>query len=157
MADLKNPGILRFFTELRDGGGGGAYIEFPFDAEELFGTKARVPVRVTVDGAPYTGSLMRYRGVRMVGIPKAVRDASSVSIGDTVEIVLELDETSRTVEAPPELAEELARDPEAAAGWDKLSFTHKREHAQAISEAKRSGTRAKRVAAALEAARKRGA
>lgn len=91
--------------------------------------------------------------MRMVGIPKAVREQVGVSLGQTVEIVLEVDDEERAVELPPELAEALARDDVAVAGWDRFSFTHKREYAQAIIDAKRPETRAKRVAAAVKAAR----
>lgn len=149
----KNPEPVRFTTELREAGRGGAYIEFPFDVEELFGTKARIPVRLTFGGAPYRGSLVQYAGTCMVGIPKAVRERAGVSLGQTVEIVIEVDDEERAVELPPELAEALARDEVAAAGWNRFSFTHKREYAQAILDAKRPETRAKRVAEAIEAAR----
>jgi hypothetical protein len=74
---------VRFTTELREAGRGGAYIEFPFDVEEMFGTKARVPVRLSFGGAPYRGSLVPYAGVRMIGIPKAVREEAGVSPGQT--------------------------------------------------------------------------
>lgn len=149
----KNPGPVRFNTELREAGRGGAYIEFPFDVEELFGTKARIPVRLSFAGAPYRGSLLQYAGARMVGIPKAVREQAGVHPGQTVEIVLEVDDEERAVELPPELAEALARDDVAAVGWDRFSFTHKREYAQAILAAKRPDTKARRVAEAVAAAR----
>ena len=74
---------MRFTTELREAGRGGAYIEFPFDVEEMFGTKARVPVRLSFGGAPYRGSLVPYAGMRMIGIPKAVREEAGVSPGQT--------------------------------------------------------------------------
>jgi uncharacterized protein YdeI (YjbR/CyaY-like superfamily) len=39
----------------------------------------------------------------------------------------------------------------ARAGWEAMGFTHKREWAAAISEAKKPETRERRVAQALEA------
>ncbi len=151
----RDPGPLRFATELRDSGSGGAYIEFPFDAEEMFGTKGRLPVRLLVNGAPYRGSLVQYRGVRMVGIPKAVREQAGATAGTSVDVILELDTEERVVEVPTDLANALAADEEAARGWPRLSFTHQREYVQAILDAKREDTRAKRVALALEGARKK--
>lgn len=35
----------------------GAYVELPFDAQEVFG-KGRVPVHATFDGVPYDGSIV---------------------------------------------------------------------------------------------------
>lgn len=154
MATFKDPGTIRFSATL-GGDTSGTYIEVPFDPEELFGTKGRVPVSLTVNGAPYRGSLVPYRGMKMVGIPRAVRDAAGAAPGDMVDVVLDLDEATRKVEAPPELAEDLSRDETAAAGWEKLSFTHQREHAEAINEAKRPETKVKRIEQALAAARER--
>lgn len=149
----KDPGPLRFTTELRDAGRGGSYVEFPYDVEESFGTRGRVAVRVTVNGAPYRGSLVKYRGVHMVGITKAVRQAAGAEVGDLVEIVLSVDTEERSVDVPADLAAALAADVRAAVGWDRFSYTHQREYVEAVVEAKREETRAKRVAAAVEAAR----
>ena len=44
----------------------------------------------------------------------------------------------------------LARDRKAAAAWDKLSFTNKKEMALRLEEAKKPETRERRLAAALE-------
>jgi hypothetical protein len=156
MTTFRNPGTIRFSASL-EGDKSGTYIQIPFDPEELFGTKGRVPVSLTVNGAPYRGSLMPYRGMKMVGIPRAVREAAGVCPGDMVDVVLDLDQATREVELPPELAAELARDETAAAGWDKMSFTHQREYAEAITEAKRPETKVKRIEQALAAARDRAA
>jgi len=34
---------------------------FPYDTEKEFATKGKVPVKATFNGAPYTGSLIKYR------------------------------------------------------------------------------------------------
>lgn len=154
MTAFKDPGTIRFSATL-EGDKSGTYIQVPFDPEELFGAKGRVPVSLTVNGAPYRGSLMPYRGMKMVGIPRTVRETAGAAPGDMVAVVLDLDVATREVEVPAELAVELARDEIAAAGWDKLSFTHRREYVEAIAEAKRPETKAKRVEQALTAARAR--
>ena len=48
------------------------------------------------------------------------------------------------------LASALAADPQAKAAFDALSFTHRKEYARAIAEAKREETRDRRVAQTLE-------
>ena len=60
-----------------------------------------------------------------------------------------VDEKPREVVVPDDLAAALAGDPEAHAAWDRLSYTHRREHVEAIEEAKREETRRRRVEAAL--------
>jgi bifunctional DNA-binding transcriptional regulator/antitoxin component of YhaV-PrlF toxin-antitoxin module len=156
MTAFKDPGTIRFSATL-EGDTSGTFIQVPFDPEDLFGAKSRVPVSLTVNGAPYRGSLMPYRGMKMIGIPRAVREAAGAAPGDMVEVVLDLDQAAREVEVPAELAEELARDETAAAGWGKLSFTHQREYAEAINEAKRPETKVKRIEQALAAAREKAA
>ncbi|MBU2602529.1 MAG: YdeI/OmpD-associated family protein [Actinobacteria bacterium] len=151
----KDPGPIKFAAKLCAGDRGGAYVEFPFDVNELFGTKGRVPVHMTVNGTPYRGSLMKYRGVRMIGVTKAVREAGGTAIGDQVEIVLKLDTEERVVEMPADLAEALSLDSQAMAGWERFAYTHQLECVTAILGAKREETRAKRVAGVVEAARKR--
>ena len=152
-AKLKDPGPLTFTALLQEAGRGGAFIEFPLDVQELFGTKGRIPIRLTFGGVPYRGSLVQYAGKRMVGIPKAVRDAAGVAPGENADVVLWLDVEERTVEAPPDLVEALASDDLAVVGWNRFSYTHQREYVQAIEAAKRPETRAKRIAEAVAGAR----
>lgn len=61
-----------------------------------------------------------------------------------VELVLDAEE--RTVEVPPALAAALAADPAAKAIFDGLAYTHRKEFARWIAEAKKEETRERRVA-----------
>ena len=63
---------------------------------------------------------------------------------------MERDDRPREVELPPALAAALAADARARAAFDALAFTHRREYAQWVAEAKRDETRARRVAQTLE-------
>ena len=75
---------------------------------------------------------------------------AGVKPGDHVEVVMERDEEKRTVDAPPLLQKELAKNKAARANWDKLSFTHKKEMAQSILGAKHEETRTRRLAKIME-------
>ena len=66
----------------------------------------------------------------------------------TVE--LERDDEPREVEIPPMLAQALAGDPAAAAAFDALSYTHGREYAECIAQAKKEQTRERRAAKAVD-------
>ena len=46
---------------------------------------------------------------------------------------------------PADLAEALAGDPAAGAAFERLSYTHRREHIEALLEAKKPETRARRL------------
>jgi uncharacterized protein YdeI (YjbR/CyaY-like superfamily) len=56
----------------------------------------------------------------------------------------------REVELPEALAGALAGDPAASAAFDALAYTHRKEYARWVQEAKRDETRQRRVAQALQ-------
>ena len=124
--------------------GSGTLLEVPFDVRAAFG-KARAPVRGTVNGHPFRTTAV-YGGRYFLGFPREIREAAGIGAGDRLSVVLELDDEPRTVELPAELGAVLAADSEARAAFDRLSYTHRREYAEWVAEAKRSETRARRVA-----------
>jgi hypothetical protein len=110
----------------------------------------RFPVVATVNGYTWRTSVARMRGEFMVGLNKEVRTGAGVQAGDTVSLELTLDTEQRTVEVPPALAEALDADPEAKTTFAGLAFTHRKEFARWIEEAKREETRTRRVTQALD-------
>lgn len=134
-----------FEAEIQGSGGGGAYVDVPFDVEEAYGKK-RVPIVATIDGATYRGSLVRMRSeCHMLLIRKDIRAKIGKDVGDTVQVTLEEDTTPRTIAVPADLAEALAGDAAAAAFFEGLSFTHRREYVTWVEEAKREATRRGRI------------
>jgi hypothetical protein len=125
------------------------FIKIPFDAKAVFG-HGRPPVRVTLNGFEYRSTLASYGGVYYLGVNQTVREGAQVKAGDSVTVVLELDEKPRTVKAPADLARALKANPAAGARWKQLSFTHKKEYAEAIQEARKPETRARRIEKAIE-------
>ena len=124
-------------------------VDLPFDAKERFG-KARAPVRGSVNGAEFRTTVAVYGGVHLIGFNKDVRERAGIAIGDEVDVRLERDDEPRTVDIPPPLAAALEEDGEAKAAFEGLSYTHRREYAEWIAEAKREETRVRRVAKAVE-------
>jgi hypothetical protein len=130
-------------------GGGGHWIVVPFDVEQVYGTRARVPVRVTINGFTFRGSIAPMGGCHLLGLNKEVRTAAKVEAGDKIEVVMERDTEERVVVVPAALAKALKANQAAQAAWDKLSYTHRREHVRAIEEAKKPETRRRRIAGAM--------
>ena len=127
-----------------------AALRAPFDVVEVFGTRARVPVRGTINGFPFRSSLMPMGGCHRMVVNKTIRDGAAVQAGDTVSVVMERDDGERIVTIPPLLKKELAKSKAAQGNWEKLSFTHRKEIARSITEAKQEDTRARRMAKTMD-------
>src|ERR1700693_675641 len=84
-----------------------ASITPPVDVPEVFGTRARVPVRGTINGFPFRSSLMPMGGCHGMAVNKTMRDGAKVGAGDAVDVVMERDEAERVVAVPPLLKKEL--------------------------------------------------
>jgi hypothetical protein len=110
----------------------------------------RFPVVATVEGYTWRTTVARMRGEFLLGLSREVREGAGVEAGDTVDLQLELDTKPREVDVPEALAAALAGDANARAAYEKLSYTHRKEYARWIAEAKRDETRERRVAKAIE-------
>jgi len=142
----------RFEAELRASGrGGGTLLDVPQNISEALAQRGRVPVRVSVNGVAFRGSLMPTGdGGHVLGVTKALLAEAGVAQGDTVSVELARDDEPRTIEPPADLAAALAAAPEARSMFAGLSYTHRREYVRWIEEARRAETRTRRVGKAVE-------
>jgi hypothetical protein len=144
----------KFKARIEAGDGGGAYILFPYDTEEEFATKGRVPVKATFNGVSCTGSLIKYgKPLHVLGMPKTIRDQTGKGPGDTIEVVVWKDEAVRIVEVPAQF-EKLMKKEGLLPVFEKLSYTHRKEYCRWIAEAKKEETRLKRLEKAIEMLKK---
>jgi hypothetical protein len=143
-----------FTATIQSADGGGAYVEVPFDVEAAFGSK-RPKVKAEIEGILYRGTLTRMgTECHILGIRKEIREQLGKMIGDEIKITVEPDVESRMVEVPAELKKALAKEKQAKAIFDKLSYTHQKEYVTWITEAKRDETRQARVAKTIEMLKK---
>ena len=139
-----------FTAVIRNAGGGGAFVEVPFDVEAVFGSK-RPRVKAMIKGVPYRGILTRMgTDFHMLIILKEIRGKIGKTFGDKVSITVEPDTEPRVVEIPAELKKLFGTEKQAKAFFDKLSYTHQREYVMWINEAKREETRQKRIIKTIE-------
>ena len=139
-----------FTAVILNAGGGGAYVEVPFDVEAVFGAK-KPRVRATIEGVPYRGLLTRMGTEHHVLIIlKGIREQIGKTFGDEIKITVESDTEPRLIEVPKDLEEELKKEKEAKAFFDKLSYTHRKEYVNWINEAKKEETRQNRIAKTIE-------
>jgi hypothetical protein len=141
--------MYKFKAKIIAGMGGGAGVEFPHDVEKEFGTRGSVPVQATLDGVPSRGSLMNC-GMEhhTLGVLKSVRAKIGKGPGDIVDVVVWKDDEVRTVEIPPAFKGLLKKEG-LLAGFEKLSYTHRKEYVRWITEAKKEETRQSRIAKAV--------
>ncbi|HEX8847701.1 MAG TPA: YdeI/OmpD-associated family protein [Pyrinomonadaceae bacterium] len=146
MATIKRFRVLLEKDETSEATG----ICIPFDVEKVFGTRARVPVRGTINGFPYRSSIFPMGGGKhYMAVNKGIREGAKAKGGETVSVVMERDEEPRIITPPKDFARALKANKNAQATWAKLSYTHQKEHAKAIEEAKRPETRARRIEKAI--------
>lgn len=119
-------------------------IPLPFDPREIFG-KARAPVVVTLGAHSYRSTVAIMGGRTFVPLRKSHQQACGLDLHREVEVTLALDEAPRVVEVPRGLAILLEGDPDLKAAWSALSYTHQREHVEALEGAKRPETRMRRL------------
>lgn len=142
-------GTLALTRRLEPFGPAAALILTDDEVAGLGGGK-RAALRVTIGDRSARLRLAVMGGQNCIGLSKAARADLGVAIGDTVSAHIELDTVPREVELPAVLAEALETDPEAKRAFDALAFTHRKEYATWVAEAKRAETRDRRVAQALE-------
>ena len=85
----------------------------------------------------------------MMAVNKRMREGAKAKAGDAVEIVMERDDEPRVVTPPADFARALKANKAAQTAWEKLSYTHRKEYANAIEEAKKPETRARRIEKAV--------
>ena len=135
---------------IQNAGGGGAFVEVPFDVETAFGSK-RPKVKAMIEGVPYRGILTRMgTECHLLIILKDIREQIGKTFGDEIKITVEPDTEPRVIEIPKDLMKELKKDKDAKAFYDKLSYTHQREYVNWINEAKREETRQRRIVKTIQ-------
>jgi hypothetical protein len=132
-------------TLVRDGSM--CFIPVPFDPKPVFG-KVRAPVVVTLGKHSFRSTIASMGNGPCLPLRRSNREAAGLEGDETLQVTLTLDEAERTVEAPADLVKAL-RAAGALPRWKELSYTHQREHVEAIEEAKKPETRARRIANAV--------
>jgi hypothetical protein len=129
-------------------GGTVTFIRMPFDVKAVFG-KGRVPVRLTVNDYTYRTTICHMGDVWGVPLRKEHRENANVKSGEVVQVSVEADTEPRVVDVPADLKKFL----QSGKVWDlfdKLSYTHKKEFVQWITDAKKEETREARKQRMIE-------
>jgi hypothetical protein len=142
--------VSEFIAMIEEAPRGGAFVAIPPQVVEELGGGGRIKVKATFDGIPYRGSIVRMGGRSIIGLLKDIREGLGKGPGDEIGVTVESDLEERVVEIPPELDELLDESPEARNAFEALSYSHRREHATHVAEAKNPETRQRRAAKTIE-------
>ncbi len=130
------------------------FIPLTFDPKPVFG-KVRAPVKVTINGYTFRSTIAAMGGPPCIPLRKSHREAAGLDGGETLRVRLELDLEKREVKPPADFVKALKAAPPAWERWGQLSYTHQREHVEALEKAIKPETRARRLEISVEAIRLR--
>jgi hypothetical protein len=142
--------VSEFIAMIEEAPRGGAFVAIPPQVVEELGGGGRIKVKATFDGIPYRGSIVRMGGRSIIGLLKEIRAGLGKGPGDEIAVTVESDLEERVVEVPPELEDLLDGSPEARKAFEALSYSHRREHATHVAEAKNPETRQRRAAKTID-------
>lgn len=142
---------MKFRAEVELGGKTATGIVVPDEVVTAMGSGRRPAVLVTVGGHSYRTTVASMGGRFLVPLSADNRAAAGVTAGDDVEVEITLDTAPRQVTVPADLAQALAEDPTAAAFFNGLAPSHRKEWVRWVEEAKRAPTRSSRVAQTVAA------
>lgn len=143
-----------FTAIIQNAGGGGAFVEIPFDVEAAFGSK-KPRVKAMIEGVPYRGTLVRMgTECHLLIILKGIREQIRKTFGDEVKITVELDNEPRIIEVPAELKKAFKTERDAKTFFETLAYSHQREYVTWINAAKRDETRQARIVKTIEMLKK---
>jgi hypothetical protein len=143
-------GELTLTTTLQRRGPAAAVVLADDQVAQVGEGRKAFPVQATINGYTWAGRVSRMGGEFLLGLNREVRTGAGVEAGDEVTVTIALDEAPREVDVPAALAQALDGDATAKATFDALAFTHRKEFARWIAEAKKDETRERRVAQALQ-------
>jgi hypothetical protein len=144
---------ITFIAEINPAGPNGSWTNFhtPFKTAAVFGKKGRVPVILEVAGKTFhTSTFPEPDGSGYIQFSKSMQQETGVKAGDRVEVTLTLDTAPRELETPVDLAAALDQNLAALAVWNKMVYSHKKEYAVWIDDAKHIETRQRRILKTVE-------
>jgi Domain of unknown function (DUF1905)/Bacteriocin-protection, YdeI or OmpD-Associated len=142
---------MRFTTEVELHGKTATGMEVPAEVVEALGGGKKPPVSVTVGGYSYRTTIGTMGGRHLIPLSAEHRGAAGLAAGDRVDVDVELDTAPREVEVPADLAAALDAQPGLRERFERLAFSHRKEHVRAVESAKADATRLRRVAAVVAA------
>ena len=108
------------------------YVDIPADVlqslfEQAGKTKGPIPVRGTVNGKPFTQTLVKYQAAWRLYMNGIMREAAGIDVGDEAHFGLEFDPAPRTEPMYPQLEGALAKNKDAKSAFERLTPSRQKE------------------------------
>ncbi|MDQ2973218.1 MAG: YdeI/OmpD-associated family protein [bacterium] len=132
-----------FETTIR-GFGNNTGIEVPSENISELGVSKKPPVIVTIAGYSYKSTVAVMKGMFLISLSKAHREAANLSAGDKISVVLTLDDGPREVVIPEELRARLKHE-NLTEKFSNLAYSKRKEFCRQVSEAKAEETKIRRL------------
>ena len=134
---------FRMYTKLQTPEKGWSGLAVP---SEFLGLRRRVGLRGTINGKPFWVSAQPMGdGNHWVTVNKAMRAQMDLVGDEEVRVEFVIDDKRPPIALPPDLAAALKKDATAAARFEKMAPSHRKEYVVHIAAAKRPETRARRI------------
>lgn len=128
-----------------------SFLILPKDASAKLPTRGRTTVEGIINGHPFRATLEPDgQKSHWLKVHKKMREAAGAAVGDVVPLEIRSVGKESEPRVPVELRKALAAAPEARTVWSDLTPIARRDWIHWITSAKRSETRARRIANACE-------
>jgi hypothetical protein len=95
--------------------------------EQAGKSKGAIPIRGTVNGKPFTQTLVKHQGAWRLYINGIMREAAGIDVGDQADIRLEFDPIPRVEPMSPRLRDALDKNKSARAAFEMLTPSRRKE------------------------------
>ncbi len=103
-------------------------------------------VRVVVDGREFLGTLLPSRNGHYLVYNREMKEHCQKELGETLHVIMEIDDRPRTVELPEDIRVALECDQTSFSKYQVLPYYLQREEINKIISAKTAATRERRLA-----------
>ena len=108
------------------------YVQVPDDIlqklqQDAKKDKGPIPVKGTLQGKPFSTTVVKFRGMWRLYLNTDMRRAANVEVGDQVTIGVQLDRAPRIVTAPRKFTLALSKNKQAKEAFQKLAPSRQKE------------------------------
>jgi hypothetical protein len=111
--------------------------------------KGAIPVKGTLNGKPFTQTLVKYSGKWRLYLNGPMRQSAGIDVGDLAKVKIKYDRADRIVPVPPKLRAAFNKDKAAKKVFESLSPSRQKEISRYIGNLRSEETVEKNIKRAL--------